>query len=169
MANICVTYFDNTNVDFDAYKESLQQSRAEWDEETTDVTEEEIWDNISECEQAAWEDFLSGLNMSKYSNVECVVLGEIRRWNGTFQIDPTPCRDLESAIAKCINECDYFAIVHNGGYIKVMAEDHDGASTFEIHLLNKKGIEAYERICAGYGSADLSLRCYHKALTERLF
>lgn len=68
MANICVTYFDNTNVDFDAYKESLQQSRAEWDEETTDVTEEEIWDYISECEQAAWEDFLSGLNMSKYSN-----------------------------------------------------------------------------------------------------
>lgn len=157
MANICVTYFDNTNVDFDAYKESLQQSRAEWDEETTDVTEEEIWDYISECEQAALEDFLSGLNMSKYSNVECVVLGEIRRWNGTFQIDPTPCRDLESAIAKCINECDYFAIVHNG------------ASTFEIHLLNKKGIEAYERICAGYGSADLSLRCYHKALKEYLF
>lgn len=169
MAKICVTYFDNTNVDFDAYKESLQQSRAEWDEETTDVTEEEIWDYISECEQAAWEDFLSGLNMSKYSNVEYVVLGEIRRWNGTCQIDPTPCRDLESAIAKCINECDYFAIVHNGGYIKVMAEDHDGASTFEIHLLNKKGIEAYERICAGYGSADLSLRCYHKALKEYLF
>ena len=169
MAKICVTYFDNTNVDFNAYKESLQQSRAAWEEETTDVTEEEIWDYISECEQAVWEDFLSGLNMSKYNNVECVVLGEVGRWNGTHQIEPTPCSDLEFAIAKCINECDNFSIVHNGGYIKVTAADHDCTSTFEIHLLNKKGIEAYERICAGYGSADLSLRCYHKALTERLF
>ena len=45
------------------------------------------------------------------------------------------------------------------GHLEITQVHHDGTNHFEIHLLNDKGIKASER-------ADLSNKCYHKAIKE---
>lgn len=168
MVTINLTYFDNNNVDFDAYKADFIEFRSDLGEDTTNVTDEDVWDYISTCHEIEWEDFLHLLKRSPYNDVECVIAGTIGRWNGRFQIEPTVCNGLETAVMKTISGCEFFKIAQINGHLEVTATDHDGTSYFEIHLLSEKGQQAHERISDGYGSADLSRRCYHKAMKGTL-
>lgn len=63
---------------------------------------------------------------------------------------------------------DYCIIKQVCGHLEVTGIHHDGRNTFEIHLLNDKGVDAMYRLDNGYGNANLECRCYHKAIKDYL-
>ena len=166
---IKTTYYDNYDYDFDAYKESYQECNELTDEEMEDVSDNTIFDYIWECLDMEWDDFFSNLAYSKFANTPCVITGSLGLWTGRHGIVPVKCDNLESAIRKCVNNMDYICIKQNCGHLEVTGIHHDGSNTFEIHLLNSKGIDAADRIDYGIGNANLECRCYHKAISGYLF
>ena len=57
------------------------------------------------------------------------------------------------------NKMDIYKV---NGYLEVNIYHHDGCNTFEIHLLNNKGLNAGE-------NANMNNKCYHKAMSRYLF
>ena len=166
---ISVTLFDNLNYNFDEYKKSYQECNELTDEEMVDVSDNEIFDFISDCLDMEWADLFFNLKYSKNANKPCVITGTLGLWHGRPTIAPLPCEDFESAIRKCANNMDYVIVKQVNGHIEVTGVHHDGCNHFEIHLLNDKGINAKNLIKDGCGNANLSCRCYHKSLNGYLF
>ena len=158
-----ITLFNNYDYDFEEYKELYQDCYDLTDEEMAEVADDDIYNYLWECLESEWEDLSLNLSYSKFDK-PCVVLGSLGLWNGNKSIVPVVCDNVSSAIDKCVNGCDYIEVRQVCGHIEVSAIHHDGTNTFEIHLLNGKGISAMERIKYGDGKADLSCRCYHKAI-----
>lgn len=88
---------------------------------------------------------------------DCVCFGTIQKWNGRYNIKQTVFNTVLSAIEKCINEADFVEIKWCSGHIEIEAAHHDGTNTFQIYLLNDKGINAGER-------ANLLNKTYHKRI-----
>lgn len=110
-----------------------------------------------------FDDFLLNVKHSTH-NTNCIVLGTIGRWNGTYDIIPQRFNNLVDAINACCSGADlsYLTITKVNGHLEICVPHHDNTNYFEIHLLNKKGIFAGE-------NADLSNRCYHKAMEKYLY
>lgn len=164
---INLVYFDNTNFDFDEYKE--------WFMETNDIEEEEevadndVYEFINECLSNDYDDFFDNLMYSKNNDKYCVITGRLGLWNGSPQIEPCVCSNVADAIKKCLDDMDYRIIKQVNGHLEVVGIHHDGRNRFEIHLLNDNGVDAYERIREGWGRANLADRHYHKSLGDYLF
>lgn len=169
MKKIIATYFDNTDYDFDLYKESFQECRELTDVEMEDVTDDEIYSFISDSLEMDYDDFFSNLQFSKFMDTPCVVTGSLGLWHGRHSIIPETFSDIEDAIKKCVENMDYCSIKQVYGHLEVTGIHHDGSNTFEIHLLNKRGIDASERIEWEDGKADLTNKIYHKAIDDYLF
>ena len=164
-----VTYYDNLNDDFDYYKKLYQECNDFTDEEMEEVLDNDIWEYIGEEHNFELKDFFTKLKYSNHANMPCVITGSIGLWTGKHKIKPVACDDIESAINKCANKVDYVIIKQVNGHLEVTGVHHDGCNTFEIHLLNDKGVCAMENINNGCGEANLECHCYHKSLNGYLF
>lgn len=80
--NINVTYYDDTDPNFDYYKEQYQECRGLTDEEMQNVTEDDIWRYISECREFEWECLEDNLRYSEQANEPCVITGSLGLWHG---------------------------------------------------------------------------------------
>lgn len=163
-----ITYYDSFNYDFDEYKSIYQEVNELTDEEMAEVSESDIFNYIHYDLDGQWNDFFTNLKYSKFSDEYCVITGVLGLWYGHRKIVSVGCEDLEYAIKKCLRNMDYGIIKQVGGHLEVTGIHHDGENTFEIHLLNNKGIDALYRIKNGYGNANLACRCYHKAIKDYL-
>ena len=166
---IDITLYDNLNYDFEDYKEYYQECYELTDEEMEEISDNDIWDFISDRLAMDWDDLFANLSYSKNADTPCVITGSLGLWYGRPSIEPLACEDIESAIRKCVNNMDYVIVKQVNGHIEVKGMHHDGTNNFEIHILNDKGIRAKELIEEGKGNADLSCRCYHKSLNGYLF
>ena len=164
---INLVYFDNTNFDFDEYKEwFIENNNIEDDEE---VADNDVYEYMNECLSNDYDDFFYNLRWSKNNDKYCVITGCLGLWNGSHQIEPCVCSNVADAIKKCLYDMDYCIINQVNGHLEVVGIHHDGRNRFEIHLLNDNGIDAYERIREGWGRANLADRHYHKSLGGYLF
>lgn len=110
-----------------------------------------------------WEDLQGNLKYSDQANCECVVVGHLGLWHGRYEHECKKYDDVLSAIEGCISGLDaYVEIRQVNGHIEVKAAHHDGTNSHEIHLLNDKGRWAGP-------DADLSKRCYHKAIKGYIY
>ena len=166
---IDITLYDNLNYDFEDYKEYYQECYELTDEEMEEISDNDIWDFISDRLAMDWDDLFANLSYSKNADTPCVITGSLGLWHGRPSIEPLACEDIESAIRKCANNMDYVIVKQVNGHIEVKGIHHDGTNNFEIHVLNDKGIRASELIKEGKGNADLSRRRYHKSLNGYLF
>ncbi len=154
--------YDDYNIEFDELREVYAQI-------TDDNTILNSRDNDSafiewvfgEYLNTEWTDLLDNIKYSKYGNIPCVVVGTLGLWNGRKDIYPTKCDDLVSAINKCAGSASNVIVILNNGCIEVNAMHHDGTNCFEIHLLNKLGIDTM--------GADLTKPCYHRKISGYLF
>lgn len=167
---INATYFDNFNIDFDEWKEAYQDEYEYTDEEMDEeITDDDIWQYIYQRIDMDWEDLEMNLKYSKQNDAYCVIVGSVGVWTGTHSIQPTTCDNVWDAICKCANNMDYVIVKQVNGHLEVTGIHHDGRNTFEIHILNRRGVSAMDRINMGYGNADLENRTYHKAINGWLF
>jgi hypothetical protein len=169
MKTIQATYYDNYNVDFDAYKAYYQECYEYTDEEMEDVNERDIWDYINDCLSMEWDDMKANITHSTKNNDYCVIVGSVGTWQGKRGIEPLTCNNVWDAIRLCCNDMDYSIVKQINGHIEVTAIHHDGRNTFDIYLLNAKGIHAMKNLNQGWGKANLSNRTYHKAIQGYLF
>lgn len=169
MKKIEITLFSNRDYDFDEYKEYYKENLELTDEEMEDVSDERIWNYISDCKAIEFNALLINLKHGDYADCPCVIMGSLGLWNGRHEIYATPTNDFEEAIRKCVKDCDYIEVCQVGGHIEVSASHHDGTNHFEIHLLNNKGIDAKYRLEMFYGKANLANKCYHKAIHGYIF
>ncbi len=154
--------YDDYNIDIDELREVYAQI-------TDDNTILNSRDNDSvfiewvygEYLNTEWTDLLDNIKYSKYGNTPCVVVGTLGLWNGRKDIYPTKCDDLVSAINKCAGSASNVIVTLNNGCIEVNAIHHDGTNCFEIHLLNKLGIDTM--------GADLTKPCYYRQISGYLF
>lgn len=166
MAKINTTLFDNFNIDFDFYKSEYMEVN---EVEEEDFNDNDVWEWIYSCLDTEWDDLFANIKYSKFADCSCVITGSVGTWRGSRDIYATPCDDIESAIRKCANNMDYIIIKQVNGHLEVEGIHHDGRNSFEIHLLNDKGAEAYYRIKYEFGNANLEKACYHKSMKDYLF
>ena len=154
-----IAYFES--LDYKGFEEFMKY---EFDEDNRPISKEgseEYYERFSNWEEMNWDDFMSNLKYST-SNRECVVVGSVGLWFGRREIEAKRFDDLIDAINACIGSCDYIYIYKVNGYLEISAVHHDGTNSFEIHLLNDRGICASEK-------ANLNNKCYHKAMEKYLF
>lgn len=90
-----------------------------------------------------WDDIMTNLRYDKENNVDCVVVGSVGRWNGTFEIIPKHFSTLIDAITACVQNADYIVMNEIDGAIDIEAIHHDGHNNFKIYKLNEKGYDAH--------------------------
>lgn len=100
-----------------------------------------------------WFSLLDDILENNPYNVDCVVFGTLRLWNGKKQIVPTREKTLMEAIKNCCRGCDYNRIDIVDGHIEITSVHHDGTNVYEIHILNKRGQNTIV--------ADLTKACYY--------
>lgn len=164
---INIVYFDNANYDFDEYKKCfIEDKNIDVEEE---VTDNDVYEYINECFNNDYDDFFDNLEWSANNDEYCVITGCLSLWNGKHQVVPNVCSNVADAIRMCVYDMDYCIIKQVNGHLEVVGIHHDGRNRFEIHLLNDKGLDAYDRIREGWGRANLSDKHYHKSLGGYLF
>ena len=152
------TLFDNYNTNDEIwlkyFKEYCEENGIEMpaDAEYSD----EFCEWQSEVRDMEWEDLLYNIESAWDSDVPCVVTGTVGRWNGRFEIELKAFHTLKESIYACVSNMDYVILTEDKGVIKIEVIHHDGRNYFEIHKLNKKGLEAY---C---NDEDLNNKKYYK-------
>lgn len=147
MENNGYVIYDNHDVDykdwFVEFKEWCERNDidiSKYDEDS-DYFYDWVWDTLT----IYWQDFICNLQHDKDNNVECVVRGQVGRWNGNFEIEPETFPTLERAIYSCIKDCEYVTITQTeDGAIDIRATHHDGSHMFTIHKLNNLMYEVDE-------------------------
>ena len=125
-------------------------------------SDEDFWDFIYDSFDLDWQDLCANMEYCACDG-ECVVTGSLGLWHGEPTIEPKRADCIIDAIGLCNGrDIEYLTIRKVNGHLEVEAAHHDGRNRFEIHLLNTKGVNAGEL-------ADLSNRCYHKAMPDYLF
>lgn len=141
MRNLYNNYDINYNDWFEDFKEHCEINEidhSQYDEES-DYFHNWIWETLS----MDWDDLMTNLKYDKENNVDCVVVGSVGRWNGTFEIEPKHFSTLEDAITACVQNCDYVVVNEMDGAIDIEAIHHDGHNYFKIHKLNEKGYDTH--------------------------
>lgn len=160
MGKINITLYSNYQSDMDEeyMKEYYQLYLKE-----IEKTEEELPfdDFIEETREFEYEAFFDNIRYSPYSKCSFVILGTLGLWNGNKTIVPMKVDNLYSAIYKCIKSSNYFKVKQVNGHVEISASHHDGINTFQIYLLNDKGINTEK--------GDLSNKRYHKAMKGYIF
>lgn len=169
MKKINYTIYNNFDFDFNEYKEFYQEAYELTDEEMSEVSDYEVYEFISDNLNDAWNDTLCNLKNSRFGGSPCVITGTLGLWHGRPTIAPVCCNNIVDAINKCVDNMDYIILKQMNGHLEVTGIHHDGRNCFEIHLLNDKGVKAMNNINEGWGSANVSLRTYHKAIDDFIF
>lgn len=153
-----VVLFDNYNRDFDEYKKDYMENNDVDD----NVSEQTIWDYISELEHMEWEDMLEELaNIDNYK--KCILSGKAGTWEGNFEAAKI-YDTIEDAIYAAIRNCDYIKVWSENGHLYLKASHHDGTHNFELKLLTYKGWETWDSWNSSYCGESL----YNKSEYEVL-
>ena len=120
----------------------------------------DIYNYLYEQSSIEWSDFLDNLKYSGICQNDFIIVGSLGLWDGRRSIDPLKIDNLIEAIERCCNG-DYITIKKVNGHIGVTSIHHDGTNSFDIFMLNDKGVNAKE-------NANLESRCYHKAMPKYL-
>lgn len=163
------TLYSNFDYNFDDYKEFYQETYGLTDSEMKDVVDATIYEFIDDLLNDEWTDLIFNLRQCQFADTPCVVCGSLGLWNGRHNIEAQSFNGIETAIMKCCKNVDSVIVKQINGHIEIDGMHHDGTNHFEIHFLNDRGINARERICSGYGNANLENRCYHQAIKGYLF
>lgn len=153
-----VVLFNNYDCNFDEYK----QDYIENNEIEGDVSDQTIWDYMSELEHIYWEDMLKELaQIDNYK--KCVAFGTAGNWQG--RCDCGKIYDtIEDAINGIIKDCDYIKVWSENGHLYLQASHHDGTHNFELKLLTYKGWETWDSWNSSYCGESL----YNKSEYEVL-
>ena len=156
-----ITYFESN--DYEGFEAYMADEFNEVEIPISEQGSEEYYERYSNWEEMNWNDFMANLKYST-SNKDCVVVGSVGLWNGRRDIKPKRFDTLIDAINACVSGgYDMHIYIYKvNGHIEVSIAHHDGIHYFEIYLLNDKGVRASER-------ADLSNRCYYKAMEKYLY
>ena len=141
MKNLYNNYDINDEAWVEAFKEHCKINEIELPSDAENSGE--FYDWQSDQLSMEWEDFLTNLENDKENNVNCVVTGNIGRWNGNFDIEAKAFASLKAAVLACVSNMDYVVINEIDGTIDIEAIHHDGTNIFKIHKLNKNGLDAY--------------------------
>lgn len=111
----------------------------DWEED--DDTDFMDWEST----QRGWDfdNLIMNLNHSSIKDKMCVIVGSVGTWRGKFEIEPCFCKDIETAIYKCIKGCEISNIIRKGNHIEVNVCHHDGSNSFNIFVLNDLGESRY--------------------------
>lgn len=130
--------YDNYDVDvmYDEAKTCLMEEI-----ETENVSDEAVWDLVSFNNSLNFETVLEELEMH-FGSDKCIVFGKVGLWHGTYTAGFI-ADDIEKAICKAIEDCDYTKIYDVNGHLHITCSHHDGTHSFEIKKITKKGEEYY--------------------------
>ena len=110
------------------------------------------WEEDNDTDFMDWEstqkgydfdDLITNLNYSPIKNKTCAIVGSVGTWRGKFEIEPYFCKDIETAIYKCVEGCEIRSIIRKGNHIEVNVYNHDGSNSFNIFVLNDLGESRY--------------------------
>ena len=90
-----------------------------------------------------FDDLITNLNCSPIKDKMCVIVGSVGTWRGKFEIEPYFCKDIKTAIYKCVEGCEISSIIRKGNHIEVNVYHHDGSNSFNIFVLNDLGESRY--------------------------
>nr|DAQ41317.1 MAG TPA: hypothetical protein [Caudoviricetes sp.] len=139
-----IDIFNNYDFDvaYDSAKEFLTEQAIENGESPDDVTDSDVWDEVNETEQIAWdEDVQNGL-IDFLSDKTVIFQGTIGRWNGNFP--GGEIGDFDTLLYEFIKDCDYIHIYDDKGHLYISATHHDGTNSVEVKILTEKGVELYD-------------------------
>lgn len=136
---IHITYFDNTNV-----SENFAETKAYLEDACGGaVTDEKVWNELSEIERQNWEDCLDLLE-ELFAGRKCIAYGTIGTWMGNRE-GAKLFDEVKDAINSIVKDCDYITIENSDeGTIKVTASHHDGTHHMELKAVNPCGVRYYE-------------------------
>lgn len=136
-----ITLYNSYDIDYDSMWESFVEfcKINDIDHKEYNQESEKFYNYVYDTLDMDWDDMVMELEHNKSCNEECVVLGDIGRWDGTYEIQTTKFDCVMDAIKECVKYCDYIKIYVEDGEIFVTAMHHDGRNTFTIHRLNQKG------------------------------
>ena len=110
------------------------------------------WEEDNDTDFMDWEstqkgydfdDLITNLNYSPIKNKMCVIVGSVGTWRGKLEIEPYFCKDIETAIYKCVEGYEIRSIIRKGNHIEVNVYHHDGSNSFNIFVLNDLGETRY--------------------------
>ena len=139
MKNETKLLFDNYDINYDEWYEIYKENCLENEDKCYGRESEQFYNWVWEMVNIKWEDFNLNLKCDKNNNTECVVIGSLGLWWGRKDVQAN-FSTLSEAIDKCIGNSEYIIIYQNNGVIELKVIHHDGTNNFEIHKLNKKGI-----------------------------
>ena len=121
--------------------EMLKEDDMECDWEEDNDTDFMDWESTQKGYD--FDDLITNLNYSPIKNKMCVIVGSVGTWRGRFEIEPYFCKDIETAIQKCVEGCEIRSIIRKGNHIEVNVYHHDGSNSFNIFVLNDLGETRY--------------------------
>ena len=110
------------------------------------------WEEDNDTDFMDWEstqkgydfdDLITEINVSSIKDGMCAISGSVGTWRGRFEIEPCFCKDIETAIHKCVEGCEIRSIIRKGNHIEVNVYHHDGSNSFNIFVLNDVGESRY--------------------------
>ena len=132
--------FDNYDMDnYFKWAEECLKENCEDEEEFSDSEIEEVaYDLVSQD----FDIIVSELE-NFFKNNEIICFGSIGRWNGVYSGGKI-FDDFKNALYSMIEDCWYYKIYDENGHLFVHCSHHDGSCTFEIKVLNDKGIKYFD-------------------------
>ena len=139
---------------FDGY--NFDEIKKELEEMNDELTEQAVWDYISQQEQLEWEDMLETLAKTEEIAYGWVICGSAGTWMGKIhamdKFDNTG--DMIRSITK---DCDFIKVEYSTkGKLRITAAHHDGTNCFECKLLNYNGHNTYDEWNIGEKYNNLS-------------
>ena len=129
-----ITLFNNYNgYDFADEKAALEECNP-----GITITDEMVWDSIRDTED---EDYSMCKHYLKdvFGDSRVIVNGTAGTWHGRHEAAKMFI-DIESALAACVRDCDYFKVEQlSNREINVTSTHHDGTNYFSIKIVTEKG------------------------------
>ena len=158
MANVNITYYDSIDIDLGEYRKLYAETTGNTD---GGVSDKEVYDFAYERLNQSYDMLIGSIEWSDINNSPCVIVSD--------EMELKYYSTISDAVMLCVGNSKRNRIGLSNGHIEVDRVDDCGRSEYNIYLLNSKGISAMDRIKNGSGKADLSKRCYHKAINSPLF
>lgn len=138
MKNIIKERIIFDNYDMESYFNDARECLAESGE---DFTEDEVENCAYDILDMDFHMALEELD-NFFEDKEIICFGSIGRWNGVYRGGKI-FGDFKDAFYSMIKDCWYYKIYDENGHLFVHCTHHDGSCTFEIKILNDKGVDYY--------------------------
>ena len=143
-----IRFFDNYDTDFfctedDAREIIMENINGCYDEYESkdDISNDDIWQEINEQEQFAWELFKEEINECM-KDTTYLLCGTVGRWNGIGK-GGAFVETVEDIVNGFGQDCDYFKFYEQNGHFYVKCSHHDGTNYAELKRVSDRGMEYY--------------------------